>query len=66
MDQSGHFILGNPEHNLAVNMDAFAKSGWFARGGIQHVSAFFVDNGNTVKKNKSIPEAVCPWGVRGV
>jgi len=47
-------------------MDAFAKSGWFARGGIQHVSAFFVDNGNTVKKNKSIPEAVCPWGVRGV
>jgi iron complex outermembrane recepter protein len=49
VDQSGHFIPGNPEHHLAINLDAFAQSGWFARGGIQHFSGFFVDNGNTVK-----------------
>ena len=51
VDQSGHFIPGIPDHRLSFNLDAFAESGWFARGEIQHVSSFFVNNGNTVKNS---------------
>jgi iron complex outermembrane recepter protein len=47
VDQSGKLIPGIPEHHLVVSLDAFAKSGWFARGEIQHVSNIFVNNGNT-------------------
>ena len=51
VDQSGHFIPGIPEHHLSLNLDMFSKSDWFARGEIQYVSSFFVDNGNTVKNS---------------
>ena len=49
VDQSGHSIPGIPEHLISFNLNAFSESGWFARGELQYVSAFFVDNGNTVK-----------------
>ena len=49
VDQSGHFIPGVPEHHLTLAIDAYAQSGWFARGQVQHASAFFVNNENTVK-----------------
>ena len=49
VDQSGHFIPGVPEHYLAFTFNVFVKSGWFARGEMRHISAFFVNNENTVK-----------------
>lgn len=49
VDQSGHLIPGIPKHRISFNVNAFNESGWFARSELQHVSAFFVDNGNTVK-----------------
>ena len=51
VDQSGHLIPGIPEHRISFNLNAFSESGWFARSELQHVSAFFVDNGNTAKNS---------------
>ena len=51
VDQSGHLIPGIPEHRISFNLNAFSESGWFARGELQHVSAFFLDNGNTAKNS---------------
>ena len=51
VDQSGHSIPGIPEHRISFNLNAFSESGWFARSELQYVSAFFVDNGNTVKNS---------------
>jgi iron complex outermembrane recepter protein len=51
VDQSGHLIPGIPEHRISFILNTFSKSGWFARSELQHVSAFFVDNGNTVKNS---------------
>ena len=51
VDQSDHFIPGIPEHHFTVAIDAYAGSRWFARGKLQHASAFFVNNENTVKND---------------
>ena len=51
VDQSGHSIPGIPKHRISFNLNAFSASGWFARSELQYVSAFFVDNGNTVKNS---------------
>ena len=51
VDQSDHFIPGIPEHHFKVTLDTYTQSGWFARGEIQHASAFFVNNENTVKND---------------
>ena len=51
VDQSGHSIPGIPEHHISLNLNAFSESGWFARSELKHVSAFFVNNGNSVKNS---------------
>ena len=51
VDQSGHFIPGIPEHHFAATLDAYSQSGWFARGEVEHASAFFVNNENTIKND---------------
>jgi iron complex outermembrane recepter protein len=50
-DQSGNFIPGNPKHNIVLSLDTHMHSGWFARGKVQYLSSFFVNNENTVKND---------------
>ncbi len=47
-DQSGNFIPGMPEHRIVAHVQANSGNGWFAKGEIQYVSSFFVNDDNTV------------------
>ena len=47
-NHSGNFIPGMPEHRIVANLRADSSSGWFAKGEIQYVSSFFVNDENTV------------------